>query len=295
MAKIPIANSAPIEIVQNIYHDIKKTIWFQQKMLVKIVYMLPVPFWGLGDYLRGVFTTIGLCEEQAVSWELEYRYHTIHRWLTNAHVTADEFTQKDVSIFHVQDGKTLVSSFPQLKNLDGVFYMSTNAWYLPRGIQETSRLRLVESLQPNTELQQGIESTLSSLGIQKGAFAAVHIRMGDSYLLHGKIDETQFEKARQAVKELLKGESRPVVVFSDCAAMKRYLAEKEGFLQSPSTPCHLSAENDEKAVFETLVDFFVLGQSAHIYQYSKYGHGTGFSDWCSEMFHIPITRCPFEP
>lgn len=261
-------------------------------MLVKIVYMLPGPFWGLGDYLRGVFTTIGLCEEHGIPWELDYRHHPIHKWLTNQHCTPDDYVHADVSVFHLQDTQTLVSLFPQLKTIErDIFYMTTNARYLLQEIQEASRRRFLESFHPNSELQQGIEMALARLDVQKGAFTAVHIRMGDSYLLHGKKDTTQFEKARCAILELLKGNTRPVVVFSDCAAIKRYLSEKNGFLQSPSVPCHLSAEKDEKIVFATLVDFFLLGSAAQICQYSLYDHGTGFSDWCSEMFQIPIDRC----
>ena len=41
------------------------------------------------------------------------------------------------------------------------------------------------------------------------------------------------------------------------------------------------------AVKNTLVDFYLMSQSRHIYSYSVYTHGSGFSKWCAVLYNIP--------
>lgn len=262
-------------------------------MLIKLVYLPKEPFWGLGDYLRGVFSCIGLCTEHNISWELDYRYHPISRFLENRHVTPDDYTLSDVTVFHMEDTKCLVHAFPQLGAMeDGVFYLTTNAWYLQNGIKETAKQRVRESLYPCVELQNGIQNILNHLGIQPRHFTALHVRLGDRYVVEGFTDTSEFEMLRNKILAEIYKETiqEPIVIVSDCQGFKTYLAELEGFLQSPSIPCHLSIADDTDAIFQTLCDFFLLGNASHIYQYSYRSYGTGFSDWCSELFSVPITR-----
>jgi hypothetical protein len=207
--------------------------------------------------------------------------------------------------------------------------LTTNTWYLADGIDEDTKRTLRESLIPNAELQECIDrmtrvesgdksrrfqslaassdlnydtfhgsptalavgdshnlSSFSSLQMTHGDFSAVHIRMGDASLLRQETNQSMYNKLYEAIQQL---NHSSLVVFSDDAALKDFLKER-GIRVSPTVPVHLSDTNLERSrVKSTLVDFFCLSKASHIYTWSAHDYGSGFVDWCAELFTVPTS------
>ncbi len=263
-------------------------------MLIKIVYLPKEPFWGLGDYLRGVFSVAELCSQTHMNWELEYSMHPICKHLINQHQTADTYTREDVYVFSMGEIQSIQSIFEQLQGIpDGVFYMTTCVWYLKHGVQAATRIRIRESMQAGPFLQAVLRETQQALDILEKPYRAIHVRMGDKYLLDHCEKQELFQTVQTTLHEMIAehaDDTSPIVVFSDSSLLKDYLRTTTAFHISNTNPCHLSTEDDDVAVFQTLLDFFLIAGASHIYQISAHGYGTGFSDWCSELFEVPISR-----
>ena len=43
----------------------------------------------------------------------------------------------------------------------------------------------------------------------------------------------------------------------------------------------------DEEVKNTMLDFYLMSHSNYIYAITVYGHGTGFSKWCSVLYNIP--------
>ena len=48
----------------------------------------------------------------------------------------------------------------------------------------------------------------------------------------------------------------------------------------------MSITNDTNLI-NTLKEFYIMSFSSHIYSFSVYDHGSGFSKWCSVAYNIP--------
>lgn len=249
--------------------------------------------WGLGDYLRGILTSAEECNQRGIQWELEYSYHPMSLFLENAHNTPDSYTPDDVYTFTIGQSKEYFSVLDQLRGIsDGVFYVTTNAWFLKNGIQSTTFQKVRESIQPNSILQSAIQAAMNQLGIRDKEYRAIHIRMGDAYLVEDSQNQESFDTICTTIETMIAEQKKtgPCVVFSDSKRIKDFFRTKTGYCVSPASPGHLGFATEDQAVLETLVDFFLLSKASHIFQYSNHGYGTGFSDWCSEIYHVPISR-----
>ena len=119
--------------------------------------------------------------------------------------------------------------------------------------------------------------------------------MGDAFLIPknpriAEEDEIVYATIYERLQKIIKHSNQPTIVISDDVGIKGYLEKVAGFIGSPTLPCHLSTEEDSRKVLETLVDFFLIAKASHIYQHSQHAYGTGFSDWCSQLFAVPISR-----
>jgi hypothetical protein len=265
-------------------------------------YLPKDPFWGFGDFLRGSFSIAGLCKKFGLPWEINYSLHPINAYLKNMHSSEPIYAHDHVNIFHMEDGIQLLGTLQYLSLPETAqtitpqnCYVSSNCWELSDGISEETRCRVIESLVPSEPLSEAIAASMRTMNVQEGNYRVVHIRMGDAFLVPTKPrepaqDEALYAKIYEKLQAILEPSEQPTIVISDDVGIKRYLEKVAGFIASPASPCHLSIEEDSRKVLETLVDFFLIARASHIYQHSQHAYGAGFSDWCSELFAVPISR-----
>jgi hypothetical protein len=263
---------------------------------IKLVYLPKEPFWGFGDYLRGILSTAGICNKIGLTWDIDYHKHPISQFLVNNHtlVNIADYAQEEVKVYDVNQTDAFIEFMKshEFSQQNDMRLLTTNVYWLENGVSSETRQKVIQSIQPTPQLQTAIDSTLKLLGVQEKRYRAVHVRMGDAYLVDKKGDPAKYEIVRAAIRKMIDDDTYktedPFVVFSDDEGIKQYLHETEGFLQSPSVPCHLSSEEDGTKVMNTLVDFFLLSKADTIYRYSFHVYGSGFCDWCADIFEVPI-------
>jgi hypothetical protein len=242
--------------------------------------------WGLGDSLRGYFSLAKLCRKYGFALEYDYSLHPISECLENNHCTPIRIDAKSIPVYPIENLKDLEQTFVYLATRvesETFVPLTTNTWYLADGVTEDTKQALRTSLIPTAELQEAIDKALS----EYGSFSAIHIRMGDQTLRGVK--SVQHEEIYEAIQRLDESSS---VVFSDDAALKDFLKE-QGIRVSSVVSCHLSDKGLERShIQSTLVDFFCLSKASRIYTWSAHAYGSGFVDWCAELFTIPTFALP---
>jgi hypothetical protein len=257
------------------------------KQIIKQLYLPESPFWGLGDILRGYLSLANLCKEYGFTLELDYSLHPICVFLKNNHCTQTVIDITSIPVFHIEDQhelRDIIKNIYESNVSEFIFPMTTNMWYLTNGVSHETRQALRDSMIPTSELNEAIEDQMAIVGIT-GPFTAVHVRMGDAYLIDKTHNIDIYEKIYIQIKN-----QEDIVLFSDDLGLKAFMASK-GVKVSPSRPCHLSGSNLQlEQVKQTLVDFFCLSKANHIYKCSLHGYGSGFVDWCADIFEIPTTQ-----
>jgi hypothetical protein len=255
--------------------------------IVKQVYLPENPFWGLGDVIRGYLSLANLCRKYGFVLEFDYSLHPISTFLQNKRCTKVSLDPSSIPVFNIEDEQELHDILQKIHETNAptfIFTITTNMWYLSDGVSDETRQALRDSIHPTDDLTRAVEDQLASVGTQ---FTAIHVRMGDRHLIDGFQYVEVYEKIYTQIKKI---QSEILIVFSDDPALKRFL-DLKGILVSSSHPCHLSGSNlDLEHVKQTLVDFFCLSRAKHIYKWSMHGYGSGFVDWCADIFKIPTTQ-----
>ena len=264
----------------------------KQKICIQNVYIPESPFWGLGDYLRGSLSLAGICESLGLSFELNYSQHPIYAHLVNKHSNMHSVNLSDVPIFHMEDVNKLLNALKeitstQLQN-NIVIPVTTNCWHLENGISNETREIIRKSMTPNSELEITVKEIQSILASNE--YNVVHIRMGDKYLLDNQQNEKIYYTFYTMILSSLPRDI-PYMLFSDDNNFKEY-CKKRGIMVSPTQPCHLSdsVESISEKVKGTLSDFFCMSQAKTIYKYSNHVYGSGFLDWCADIYGVPTVE-----
>lgn len=269
-------------------------------MLVKNVYLPLKPFYGLGDFIRGCLSVKNICEEFGFSFEVDYSKHPISQFFENRHFTPIEVNPSEINIFDIGDGQYIENVFKQLSVMpeenkkNSSLFLTTNLWYLGGGVSEDTRVFMRESFVPSSDLRGAVLKAQEELGIEYGKYDILHVRMGDKFLVDGHTDETAFQRIHELILKGFQDHkvtcSQPLLVLSDCYALKKYLHSKEGWLYSNVEPCHLSSDVKDDRVRDTLIDMCLLSEAASVFCISNHGYGSGFCDWTCDIYNVPCIR-----
>jgi hypothetical protein len=145
---------------------------------------------------------------------------------------------------------------------------------------------------PTIQMQNDLEQEIASLGLKKGEFSVIHIRAGDDLLLnrHEVQPRTKnlFDQLRKTLAPLLNKDHK-YLILSDSTGLKKEFVPYANCVFQQKKITHLGQQQrlDEDSVRNTMMDFYLMSQSNHIYSYSVYIHGSGFSKWCAVLYNIP--------
>ena len=147
---------------------------------------------------------------------------------------------------------------------------------------------------PNKMLTDEIEKTMDNLGLIEKQFNCIHIRTGDKCLIYNVVNHELFIKMTKTMNSKIV-QGNKYLILSDCAELKRLLKGKfPELIIWMNDIIHLGeidevkTSNDKEyfCVKDTLIDFFMMSKSNYIHGITVYGHGTGFSEHCSNLFNI---------
>ena len=272
---------------------------------VVLVYQLQYKnggIYGFGDFIRGCFAFLGICNQLGLEFDFDLSNHPMSKYV-EGHVKNPTLNYADIQKMTTRYNPTeflwaspekFYEAFKKFSKTtkDEVFYTCSNSFPVFK-IQSVDIERIKSMLMPTIQMQNDLEQEIASLGLTKGELSVIHIRAGD-VLLFNRLDCSQdkinklFVHLRETLAPLLNKDHK-YLILSDSTGLKKEFAPYTNCVFQQKKITHLGEQQtlDEDAVRNTMMDFYLMSQSSHIYSYSVYIHGSGFSKWCAVLYNIP--------
>jgi len=270
---------------------------------------------GLGDFLRGSYSLLGLCERCNIFFSMCIN-HPINQFLQNINLVADESTlQKSVYYANnvtikykisnsgdiadpvMSEHQNFVEGLLELPVYDGTRYLFCNHYPIYK-INKSHKEYVKKILEPNAHLSTKVDDILRDLNLQPKRFVIIHVRVGDDCLLRNDQSNLTTNYLSNLFRHISNVRtSFPTLLITDSNEMKRLILLQFRTLKAIFRPIvhfgeGVDCQNRQEEVENTLIDFFLLSKCARIFSFSSYSHGTGFSRWCAETYDIPYS-CKF--
>ncbi len=269
---------------------------------------------GLGDYIRGCFCLMQICAMLGLSFDMDLKNHPMSKYLIQQESENNKDLESKYNINYAQVSryentnyvpinsttysKNSINFFTEfVKNLNSMglsehFFTFCHSFPI-FDVQDVGRKFILSKLLPNEMMQTSIKARLARLELIPKRFAVIHIRSGDKYLINnGSFNSYVVKKIVGILSKNMKEGTRYLIV-SDNNQIKLIL--KKAFPQvviqlTKITHLGESANPDDDAIMETLLDFYLMSNAFQIISFSPYNWGSGFSQWCSILYKIPYTK-----
>jgi hypothetical protein len=248
---------------------------------------------GFGDYLRGCFALIQLCNSKGIEFDMDLSNHPISKFIEIDDKEKYDYVDKSSILRYLDKDTNHLSSFVvNSLRVSNSFFLFCINYPLNKDYDESSKNFIKGKIQPNTLMENFINDEMTKLGLIEKNFSVIHIRTGDTCLLQNKrLDNTYTYQILKYVSPLL-NPNKKYLILSDNNEMKLYFKPFKNCIFSIKPIIHLSDSviiTDEN-LQNTLFDFYIMGKSSEICSVSLYDHGSGFSEWCSVIYNIPYKK-----
>ena len=224
-------------------------------------------FHGLGDFIRGSVAMYNFCKKNNLIPEINFSHHNISKFLHSKSYISLEETKNAI-----YPDQMHTDTFPT--ETPNIF---TNAFY--KNIDSDAIDFIKENiLTPRIEFIHKIETIVNTLGLVKGEYKVIHIRLHDD-------NNSDYDSIFSKIRE----EDMNGLFISSSNKFSEFLKSKK-LRTTGLKGCHLGLLATEEEVQNTLLELFLMIYSNSIIQYSVYGWGSGFSEIASIFYKIPITK-----
>lgn len=267
------------------------------KYPVIIMVWMQDPLAGLGDLLRGTTHLHALSQKLNFQFIVDIQLHPISKFLVPIpHEYSDYVVQnkdKIINLVNESNGVDVIKNYlmnPESKTKP-ILLISNNIENLYITPTPSTKLLIRSILNPIEEFKTQFNSMCSEFKISKN-YSILHLRLGDDELVR---NNTSIEKYSEYLK-IIDANVEPnnnTIIIADSFGFKQYLRNVRPHLANrivPTQPIHLSHSNDsdDRKIKETLFDLFLLIHSKTIKTYTVYTWISGFVQWISHAFNIPL-------
>lgn len=246
---------------------------------------------GLGDYLRGCIFLYNWCKSNGYELGIDFSRHSL-----SAHLECLTFSGSKSDDFpHCWDlNKIKKYMWEKLQKQDTVHVFSNGELNNEELSDDTKDFIKKHALTPNNNMQKLIERAKFELGLHIKQFIVMHVRLGDSFLVWRESNEIKPEIMKKLVSHMSEASKLgKVLVLSDSATFIKNVSSLElpnvFTTISYGTPAHIGHHSFTSLQMQlTLLDFFLMTESSRIDQFSVYNWASGFSDWCSRIYDVPL-------
>lgn len=259
-------------------------IWMQHKLA------------GLGDLLRGTMHLHGLSQQLNFRLIVDTQLHPISNFLiSNTHEYSEYVLENKNKIINLINSSTnsedVIKTHLMHLNPD-----STNAPIMlmsnvmePMHPSQHTKSFIKMILTPTEDFKTEFNSMRSAFKITNN-YSILHLRLGDEDLVKHSINIKKYNDMLKIVDAHV---TPHVLIIADSFEFKQYLSQVRPHLKNciiPTRPVHLSHSTDKDArmIKETLFDLFLLMNSKSIKTYTIYTWISGFVQWVSCAFDIPL-------
>ena len=241
---------------------------------------------GIGDFVRGSFVLLHLCKSKNIEFDLDFSQHPISNLLINtcsdiAHVDYD-----DVPYIYCDRNIEELWNFIVSLNSEKVYIFNNNL--VVHDITREEKKIIRDKFIPNVTLKKAIHSTLQKLDLVPYTYSIIHIRTGDKYLILGeKLKDVHINEIYDVLDKNI-DKNKTYLVLSDNNELKPMLHSRySNIILQVNTIGHMACSENNDALNNTMIDFFLIANSNYVLGLSPYGHLSGFSQYCCIMNDIP--------
>lgn len=264
---------------------------------------------GFGDFLRGTIALYQYTTNRQIPLYVAFDGHPVGNYLVET--PHPPSTTPVVEMINSDPQKNPLSP-PQLEMAldkydlgNRTVSLCTNSFFR-EPLSEDCRQFMQAILTPNPSFQSKIDQVMDQVGLVTGQYNAIHLRSGDPSFMTQNLKTHHYnslvlsrfktELDKLVATETLVTNKSCVMIADNMWVKNRVVMETCGswITSLDTTPTHLGSvvrsNQPTSHVEDTLIDFFVIAKSRHIYQFSVYNWGSGFSDICHHIYGQPITH-----
>ena len=170
-----------------------------------------------------------------------------------------------------------------------ILLICNNMVNIAPGARANSFIRAI--LTPTEEFKTEFNAMCAAFKITSN-YSILHLRLGDDDLVRRAVSIQKYNEILKIIDAHIVNNGKMLII-ADSWAFKQYLCHVRPQLTDrviPTKPVHLSHTTDQDAhmIKETLFDLFLLINSNLIKTYTTYTWVSGFVQWVSYAFNIPI-------
>jgi hypothetical protein len=289
-----------------------KTI-FTNKKLKKIVNVYQKQYinskaQGFGDFLRGSVYLTYFCIVLDLEFDIDIKNHPISDSSYNI-----VYSNIEASIdYHNNEKEHINNLIKKINNYDGeIYYLFNNSIPLfhienPRfNIIQKARNIIIPKIEPKKYVLDILDKKLQDYELQRNKYAVIHIRCGDYFMnITKNVDTEKHQISLKHINDIINiikkqcNKEKKYILVGDSNRIKKFIASKfSNIIVFNTHITHLGEDdtNNDVAILETLIDFNIMRFSNFIISFSAYGHGSGFSKYCSSIYNIPFKQILLKP
>ena len=294
---------------------------FKNSKLKKVVNVFQMTYvndksQGIGDFFRGSIYLTHLCKLLHIGFDVHLLNHPLHICLANQE---NEYDSMKCNEIYAHIDKTdrrgaFIIDFINMLNAcnEEIAYVYFN--YDPRfdienpkyGIIHDARNIIIPKINPTECVLNLMDKKLAAMNVQRNQYSVIHIRLGDHFMI--KRDSNHLKHIFSIhvgfiinhIRNKLNQHEKYILVGDNCVA-KNIISRKFNNIRVFNNEIiHLGEKNNlvemnERTLMDTFVDFYIMRYSAHIWSYSAYGHGSGFSKQCAHIYGVPFDQSILQP
>ena len=265
---------------------------------------------GFGDYLRGCFCFYQVAKILGLEFDMDLKQHPMSKFLV-VEQDSEKVNYNEVCRFNndnyagVDANKQFKKKSPEFFNevvnhLNSIneenYYLFSNAFPIFSRVRNEAKQFIQSKIVPNQMMQQNIRLRMKTLGLKRKCYSVIHMRVGDGYLLNNDAINREsllfLDQISNFLTKNINLESK-YLLLSDNNYIKKLMKEKIPSLIIQNRPItHLGEQTElsDVEVMNTMLDFYTMANSNKIFSFSKFGWGSGFSEWCSVVYNIPYVK-----
>ena len=160
-------------------------------------------------------------------------------------------------------------------------------------ISETHKEKIQEIIKPTQYLLNQIENCINNLRLIKHNYRIIHVRIYDDYFYENNTIKNKNNYVLYIInyiKTIKQQTNDDILLLASNNIIKsaiiNIIPDIKTMFHEITHTADMSITNDTNLI-NTLKEFYIMSFSSHIYSFSVYDHGSGFSKWCAVAYNIP--------
>jgi hypothetical protein len=306
-------NKPNLEYIKNLYTNrrLKKIVNVYQQTYINIKGQ------GFGDFLRGSIYLTYICIILGLEFEIDLTNHPISEYLSYKG-SPGNVLYSNIEAFidyynNLENEQHFILKFIKKLNQhnEETYYLFNNFKPLfkienPKfNIIQKARDIIIPKIEPINLVLDQLDNKLNLNNIKRNQYAVIQIRCGDFFMnIKKNIDSEKHQISLKHINDIITyinqctHKKKKYILIGDSNKIKKYVASKfTNIITFDSKITHLGEDVNinKNAIIDTLIDFNIMRFSNFIISFTAYGHGSGFSKYCSILYNIGFKQILLKP